>query len=93
MIASLDHVGQVTDKSCLGVLSHSVQGQVIFRVTKSACDYVMVTHLHTTGRTVQYNYYNLIVERDFILTYSVSYGSVKLAELEEPLILSVVLRE
>ena len=55
-ISSLFHVGQVTNKSCLGVLSHSLQGPVIFRAFISACHYIMVTHLHTTGIPAKYNY-------------------------------------
>ena len=92
MIASLDHVGQVPNKSCLRVLSHSVQS--IFRVTEPPTDDVILTYRYTTGRTVKsitrwpYSY-----DKDLILTYSVEYGSVKLVELEEPLILSVVVGE
>ena len=92
--ASLDHVGQVLNKSCLRVLSHSMQRLVIFKQTVAPTDDVILTYRYTTGLPV------IIITRgpyscdkDLILTYSVEYGSVKLLELEEPLILSVVLRE
>ena len=49
IIATLGHVGQVTNKSSLGVLSNSLQGLVI----KPARHYIMVTYLHTTGITVK----------------------------------------
>ena len=94
LIASLDHVGQVPNKSCLRVLSHSMQSLVIFRPTEPPSNYVTLTYRYTTGLPViiitrgPYSY-----DKDLILTYSVEYGSVKLLELEEPLILSVVLRE
>ena len=60
-IASLDHVGQISNKSCLGVLSYSLQGIVRFRGIISACHYELVINLHTTGITVKYNYYNTIL--------------------------------
>ena len=92
--ASLDHVGQVPNKSCLRVLSHSVQSPVIFRPSEPPTDDVILTYRYTTGSTVKsitrwpYSY-----DKDLLLTYEVIYGSVKLVELEEPLILSVVLGE
>ena len=91
---SLDHVGQVPNKSCLRVLSHSVQSPVIFRPSEPPTDDVILTYRYTTGLPVKsitrwpYSY-----DKDLILTYKVEYGSVKLLELEEPLILSVVVRE
>ena len=60
-IASLDHVGQITNKSCLGVLSNSLQGIVRFRAFISPCHYELLINLHTTGRTVKYNYYNMVL--------------------------------
>ena len=93
-IASLDHVGQVPNKSCLRVLSHSVQSPVIFRPSEPPTDDVILPHRYTTGTTVKiitrgpYSH-----DKDLILTYLAKYGSEKLVELEEPLILSVVLGE
>ena len=51
-IASLDHVGQVPIKSCLRVLSHSVQSPVIFRLTVAPSNDVILTYRYTTGLPV-----------------------------------------
>ena len=59
--ASLDHVGQITNKSCLGVLCYSLQGLVRFRVFRSACHYELLIMLHATGSTLKYNYYKIIL--------------------------------
>ena len=93
-IASLDHVRQVPNKSCLGVLSHSGQSPVITIVTPAPTDDVIFPHRYTTGppeKSITRGPY--FYDKDLILTYKVSYGSVKLLEVEEPLILSVVLGE
>ena len=54
-IASLDQAGQITNKSCLGVLSYSLQGIVRFKGFISACHYKLLIKLHTTGITVKYS--------------------------------------
>ena len=48
-IASLIHVGQITNKSCLGVLCYSLQGIVRFRGFISAWHYKLLIMLHATG--------------------------------------------
>ena len=69
-IASLDHVGQVPNKSCLRVLSHSVQSPFMFRLTPAPSNDVILTHRYTTGLPViiitrgPYSY-----DKDLILTY------------------------
>ena len=50
---SLDHVGQVPNKSCLRVLSHSLQSMVIVLPTVTPTDDVILTHRYTTGNTVK----------------------------------------
>ena len=53
IIASLDHVGQVPNKSCLRVLSHSVQGSVIYKAIPAPTDDVILTYRYTTGSPVK----------------------------------------
>ena len=55
-IASLDHVGQISNKSCLGVLSYSLQGIVRFRGIISACHYKLFVKLHAAPIPLKDNY-------------------------------------
>ena len=55
-IASLDHVRQITNKSCLGNLSYSLQGIVRFRGIISACHYKLFIKLHAAPMPLKDNY-------------------------------------
>ena len=54
-IASLDHVGQITNKSCLGILSYSLQGIVRVRVFISARNDKLLIKLNATCFPLKYN--------------------------------------
>ena len=91
IIASLDQAGQITNKSCLRVLSYSLKGIVRFRVFISAHHYKLFIKLHAAPIPLRH-YFDILLKVEHHL-YLVEYGSVKLVELEEPLILSVVVVE
>ena len=55
IMASLDQVGQITNKSCLRVLSYSLQGIVRLRGFISACYNKLLIKLHATGIPVKYD--------------------------------------
>ena len=58
-MASLDQVGQIPNKSCLRVLSHSLQGPVRFRGFNSARHYKLFIKLHAAPMPLRH-YFDIL---------------------------------